>query len=274
MHDTVTLSVSDYDEGGYDDLCADTTFSLNEIVRKQEIRPRWIPLYGIKGREGLQDIRQRLPHVPLDTCYKGRLLVALMTEEVPQHLAPKAKGIGPCSDPASEPYVIRFDLYQASQLDERLVTDNTQIQIELQVGGKEMLSTTGLAEHGTVVWKEMFPEARVNLPSDLEQCPDIFINVNYTTTTAETAERLGYIRLDLEDVHGFNHAPQWETLVRDPLYPKVAAVPGFLEYRLDFGKEAELPRSERERLASPPMRKFELRAHIYQARNLPAMDAP
>lgn len=34
------------------------------------------------------------------------------------------------------------------------------------------------------------------------QCPDIFINVNYTTTHAETAERLGYIRLDLEDVYG------------------------------------------------------------------------
>ena len=27
---------------------------------------------------------------------------------------------------------------------------------------------------------------------------------------------LGYIRLDLEDVCGFNHAPRWETLLRDP----------------------------------------------------------
>ena len=39
MHDTVTLSVSDYDEGGYDDLCADTTFSLNEIISKGEVPP-------------------------------------------------------------------------------------------------------------------------------------------------------------------------------------------------------------------------------------------
>ena len=50
---------------------------------------------------------------------------------------------------------------------------------------------------------------------------------------------------------------------------QVAAVPGFLEYRLDFGKEAEMPRSERERISKPPMRKFELRAHIYQARHAP-----
>lgn len=70
MYDTVTVSVSDYDQGGYDDLVADTTFSLNEIVARKQIAPHWIPLYGIKGGEGLQSIRERLPHVPLNTCYK------------------------------------------------------------------------------------------------------------------------------------------------------------------------------------------------------------
>lgn len=110
------------------------------------------------------------------------------------------------------------------------------------------------------------------LPSDLAQCPDIFINVNYTTIAADHEERLGYIRLDLEDVCGFNHAPRFETLLRDPLYPHVSAVPGFLEYRLDFGKLKDMPKSARERIAQPPMRKYELRAHIYQARNLPSMD--
>lgn len=53
---------------------------------------------------------------------------------------------------------------------------------------------------------------------------------------------------------------------------QVSAVPGFLEYRLDFGKLADMPRSARERISLPPMRKFELRGHIYQARNLPSMD--
>ena len=93
-------------------------------------------------------MRAKLPHVPLNTCYKGRLLLAMMVEEVSDRLAPKVKSIGPCSDPSSEPFVLRFDLYQASQLDERSVPDNTQISVELQVGGLTMLSTTGLAEHG------------------------------------------------------------------------------------------------------------------------------
>ena len=143
MYDVVTVSVSDYDQGGYDDLVADTQFSLNEIVKQGELAPHWIPLYGIRGSVGLQDIRAKLPHVPLDTCYKGRLLLALMVEEVSDRLAPKVKSIGPCSDPPSEPFVLRFDLFQASQLDERSVPDNTQIQVELQVGGLTMFSTTG-----------------------------------------------------------------------------------------------------------------------------------
>ena len=36
--------------------------------------------------------------------------------------------------------------------------------------------------------------------------------------------------------YGFNHAQQWTSLERDPSYPEVSAVPGFLEYRLDIGK--------------------------------------
>ena len=265
LYDNVTISVSDYDQGGYDDLVADTTLSLNAVVKKGQVEPYWIPLYGIKGSTGLQTVRDKLPHVPLNTCYKGRLLLALMVEPVADRLAPKVKSIGPCSDPPSEPFCIRFDLLQASQLDERSVPDNTQISVELQVGGLTLVSSTGLAEHGAVRWDEMFEEATPMLPSDLAQCPDIFINVNYTTVTAEKEERLGYIQLDLEDVNGFNHAPRFETLLRDPLYPNVSAVPGFLEYRLDFGKLKDMPKSARERITQPPMRKFELRAHIYQA---------
>ena len=67
---------------------------------------------------------------------QGRLLIALLAEEVAAQLAPKTKAIGPCADPASEPFVIRFDLYQASQLDAKNVPDNSQIQIELQVGAR------------------------------------------------------------------------------------------------------------------------------------------
>ena len=322
MNDTITISVSDYDQGGYDDLVAggavayrhtpshtvthrhtpshtvthrhtpshtvtqrhtplhtiahryddlvaDCKFSLSEIKTKGTIEPRWIPLYGIKGSKGLQDLREQFPHMSLDTCYKCRLLIAFSCEEVPQKLTARTKAIGPCSDPKKEEYVIRFDLLQASQLCERTVPDNTQIMMQLQVGSLEVTSTTVLASNGHVRWNEPFAEERLMLPSDLSQCPDIFFNINYIPSHASVASRLGYVRLRLQDAYGFNHAPGWATLVRDPLYPEVSAVPGFLEYRLDFGKASELPRSNREHITKEQMRKFQLRGHVYQATNLP-----
>ena len=121
--------------------------------------------------------------------------------------------------------------------------------------------------NGAARWDESFLEARAGLPSDMAQCPDVFVNINYiNASTKGKTKRLGYIRRTMAGCYGFNHAQQWTSLERDPSYPEVSAVPGFLEYRLDIGKVSELPRSARERITKPPMRKFELRAHIYQAR--------
>ena len=49
-------------------------------------------------------------------------------------------------------------------------------------------------------------------------------------------------------------------------------MPGFLEYRLDFGKLVDLPRSAREQITVEKMLRFQLRAHVFQAARLPAMD--
>ena len=47
----------------------------------------------------------RYPNSSLETCYKGRLLMAVSVQEVDTKLAPKVKPIVPCSDPDSEMYV-------------------------------------------------------------------------------------------------------------------------------------------------------------------------
>ena len=138
FNDKLVISVSDYDQGGYDTLVADIVLSVNEILRRGEIKPYWVNLYGVQGIEGLQSIRERLwrsdnMRVPLETCYKGRLLLAMLAEEVPARLVPKIKSISQCADPQHEPYVIRFDLHRASQVDPVSAPDNSQIRIELQV---------------------------------------------------------------------------------------------------------------------------------------------
>ena len=62
---------------GYDDLVADCIFSLNDIVSKRTLPPRWVPLYGIGGLGDLAASREALPHAQLETCYKVRLTLRL-----------------------------------------------------------------------------------------------------------------------------------------------------------------------------------------------------
>ena len=64
-------------------------FSLNDIVAKKTLPPRWVPLYGIGGLGDLAACREALPHAQLETCYKGRLLLAMSVEATASQLPPK-----------------------------------------------------------------------------------------------------------------------------------------------------------------------------------------
>ena len=76
--------------------------------------------------------------------------------------------------------------------------------------------------HGAARWDESFLEARAGLPSDMAQCPDVFVNINYiNASTKGKTKRLGYIRRTMAGCYGFNHAQQWTSLERDPSYPEV-----------------------------------------------------
>lgn len=100
-------------------------------------------------------------------------------------LSQKSKLIAPCSDPPSDLYTLRFDAYQASQLCETCVPDNTELQLQLQVGSLVLRSCTLLAERGGIVWHEMLPERTFRLPSQLLQCPDLFISIFFRVRTDE-----------------------------------------------------------------------------------------
>ena len=132
--------------------------------------------------------------------------------------------------------MLRFDLYQVSQLCARCAPDNTQLQLELQCGGLTLTSSVVLAEEGRATWHEMFPEHAPLLPPSRlaqvrgtrtnrnpfgpscralvgrgcsehspaavrrAQCPDLFLNLNYTAPGSRTPSRLGYIRLNFAEV--------------------------------------------------------------------------
>ena len=259
LNDTLTLRLADYDQGGYDDLIADVHFSLNEVVRAGTVEPHWRCLYGVYNTKGMKQVRTK--SAKPTSRRRTRASSSRFRQEVEKPLSAKSKTIGPCSD-QQERYVLRFDLYQVSQLCARCAPDNTQLQLELQCGGLTLTCRSCSPRKGAPRGMRCFrstrrccrrasrrcgtrtnrnPWAVMPCPGRARmlehspaaarraQCPDLFLNLNYTAPGSRTPSRLGYIRLNFAEVKGFNHPPTWNTLLRDPLFPQVSAVPGFIQ---------------------------------------------
>ena len=87
---------------------------------------------------------------------------------------------------------MRFDLNQARSC-ARAVPDNTQLQVEIQVG--PLLDAQRDARRaGGVRWDESFAEALPTLPTDLAQCPASSSTSTTSTRRPRADARLGYIR--------------------------------------------------------------------------------
>ena len=75
--------------------------------------------------------------------------------------------------------------------------------------------------------------------------------------------------IPLASILGFNNKPTWVTLKQDTLSYRYAEdeLPGEMLLKLDFGKLSESP-DIRPKLDKLEMRKFELRAHLFQVRDV------
>lgn len=113
----------------------------------------------------------------------------------------------------------------------------------------------------------------MNFPSDLDQVPDIFINIykNSKVPGLKKAKRLGYIRIKATDAKTKN-VPTWDLLKTDIFgeLPDAGRIAGFIQYRLFFGKQEEL--AARQPVPTPKFQKYQLRSHIYQGKDLPSGD--
>lgn len=111
-----------------------------------------------------------------------------------------------------------------------------------------------------------------NYPADRAQVPDIFINIyRHSKTGLTKAKRLGFLRIKASEAHTKTGAT-WE-LLRNDIFgdmPDGGQIGGFIQYRLFFGKQEEL--GARQAITAPKLQKFQLRAHIYQGKELPSAD--
>eukprot|EP00762_Andalucia_godoyi_P001218 ANDGO_04901.mRNA.1 Synaptotagmin-4 len=270
LSDRIEVTVMDYDFGTSDDAICTTFFRFTD-VKLNEVGPKWINLYGapqLSFRDSLSRLMNEGREEP--TAYRGRVLVALDVEHAddPQLVV---RNVSPCNEPPVDQYTLRFDLYQGSEFP---ASRMQSVEVEVCFGPHVIRSKSASVkgQSAQVCWFEPLPEIECSMPSDTDQLPDVIINVKVRSLGALTS-RVGYLRLKPTDIWGFSNPAKWIMLEPDKLaaaYQK-DMIAGFLLFALDFGRTAEAPKV-RPPIERPKMMPYELRAHIYQARNLTAAD--
>ena len=140
--------------------------------------------------------------------------------------------------------------------------------VDPQVNGKR----------GIVAWNELV-EAPLRLPADPKQLPDTFV---YLCRGTGGDDRICYLRLStLELIHnGMTAHAQWYQFKEDKAINAIPDddIPGSVCLRLGFADglmdTTAISREwQRDLQRMQSMQPYELRVHVYQARNLPATDA-
>eukprot|EP01156_Anaeramoeba_ignava_P017863 Anaeramoba_ignava/a90184_286.p1 GENE.a90184_286~~a90184_286.p1 ORF type:complete len:1304 (+),score=348.32 a90184_286:131-4042(+) len=247
------------------DLISSTYFRFTDI-QLEPVNPRWINFYG--PPKGNVRTMFKKGHTE-ETIYKGRALISLEAE---QNTNPSL-GKGPTSpprDPATQKYIIRFDLFEGTELDTNALE---RCFVEVSVGNYSFQSKTVSTKKGTVSWYEQLKDFAIEYPSDLSQVPDVFINVYFKNKLLGKA-RVGFARMKFAEAIGAFHQPKWSMLEPDkksPVY-KQDTIPGFILYRLDIAPANEMLQVGRQKLAKPAMRMYELRVYLFQGKDLPPAD--
>ncbi|KAJ6247531.1 c2 calcium-dependent membrane targeting [Anaeramoeba flamelloides] len=247
------------------DLISSTYFRFTDI-QLEEMAPRWINFYGPpKTSVGTMFKKGQTE----ETVYKGRALVAINAEIED---SPKL-GMGPTQSgklPATDAYVFRLDLFEGTEFN---ASGMTSAFVELSIGPYELRSKRHRIKKGSVSWWEAVPEKVFTLPKDKSQCPDLFLNV-YSKSKVAKRSRLGFIRIPFSECVGFGHKPTWGSLIPDKKSSAYVEgkVPGFIAYRLDIGQKRQADQVKRQKMIEQKLKKYELRMHIYQGRNLPPAD--
>ncbi|KAH7819075.1 putative myoferlin-like protein [Monocercomonoides exilis] len=283
MSDRIAVRVVDYDKVGDDEPIATMNFRWSSILT-DHFGPAWVNLYGaypISMRDRAQisklvSMIARIKNGDMPTsCYKGRVLLTLLAEQTDE---PKlgSDQIAPCEEPETAKYVLWADLFMATEVPVKTLD---KVRVSVKMGHHELKSKKAEMEAGKVEYYQQFEEKEMEWPKDLAQVPDVIVDVE-SVSTIMGASRVGYIRLRVEDIAGFARQPEWHTIVPDKtssVYTE-GEVSGFLLMRLCFGLDQKNPdgtptRPKRHEMLAPKKIPFQVRAHLYQAKELPAADA-
>jgi hypothetical protein len=167
-------------------------------------------------------------------------------------------------EPLTIPYTVRCDVFEICELQD----EKSEYSVQLSVGPNNKSTGKVKATGGDAHFYQSIEDLLVNYPPDKSQVPDVFLNVVRHNLLGTT--RVGYVRLKATDLVA-NAAPKWHLLEANPFADvDESKVVGFINFRVSLGKKEEF--GVREQIKVAQKKKFNLRAHIYQAKDLKAGD--
>ena len=123
---------------------------------------------------------------------------------------------------------------------------------------------------------EQFEEISARLPPDASQQYDVFVHVYVASPLGD--RRLGYKRYRTSQLlpeNGWSARPQWSQLKVEPSERERISIHGamlLLSLRFGTDKQVKAAAPRRPHVHMPKLMRYELRANIYQARDLQAAD--
>jgi len=255
MADVLTVKLYDFDAGSVNELISQSYFSFkDEIANNGGKSIRWHNFYNGQG-QGRET-----------TDYCGRVLFGFSSS--PGGADGKVANVPVAVEPAPEvtSYTLQLDVFEVQGIDAPLYP----IYVVASIGPYSTKTPHASTKKKTAEFYQSAPDLEVSYPSDIKQVPDLFLYVYEETPINH--KRHGYIRYSLSTLDG-QGIPKWEVLkkkssgAKDDEHP-----PGFINFRVNFGTTASIKTKPRPKMVAVKKKQFQVRAHIYAGRDLPAGD--
>jgi C2 domain len=271
LSDRIEVLLYDWDMASNNDLIGACYFSFEEI-RNRPFGPNWVHFYGAAGGDCGGDADDYNRGFREGSAYRGRLLMDMSAKPMDK-VKPKVSFVKKAApDTKTDHYVIWLDVYEGAEV---LNTSNT-VHLEFQVGSAPPLKVESKqSKKGSCQFYNQ-TEYKFELPTitdfdAVNGAPDLLINCYVKKLIGKS--RVGYLRVPLKSILGFNHTPKWHEFSKDTYGYKYGEsdTPGTFLMNLNCGKFINAA-DERPQMIPLEHQEFELRTHLYQASALPAAD--
>mmetsp|Transcript_8495 Transcript_8495/g.16195 ORF Transcript_8495/g.16195 Transcript_8495/m.16195 type:complete len:1348 (-) Transcript_8495:95-4138(-) len=304
--DSIEVQVWNENKGRPDVLIGDVSFNFYTMsLNLKPFGPKWINLYSAQytptatsffgsikdALTGPSDEHNTRPHE-----YVGRILLRMsVASREWSNLRLMNVPANPTAEPEGDDYVVHFVCYRASEIP----VSGGHCAIEVVFGPErrmsEWVANKKREGDGMFVWNSTIEPISLYCPIDIEQVPDIIINVFHKVGSSQ--RKIGFERIpaiDLLDkdtpsseaysINGNNESddtaaawnPNWHMMHHpraDSSNP--ASVAGFLLCSVGFGLKSamEMLRFEVPKPLAPREKKYSFKFSIIQGANLLAADA-